>query len=75
VTKQITFWDDGAENNAHISDIGPTQATNFCLIGEVTIAPGWKAGYVLRIQELDGNFMGLNQSTSVVNLGLNTQMS
>ena len=75
VTKQIMFWDDGAESNAYISDIGPTQATNFRLIGEATIAPGWKAGYVLRIQDLDGNSMGLNQSTPVVNLGLNTQMS
>ncbi len=40
VTKQIMFWDDGVERNAYISDIGPTQATNFRLTGAAAIAPG-----------------------------------
>jgi hypothetical protein len=75
VTKQIMFWDDGGESNAYISDIGPTQATNFRLTGEAAIAPGWKAGYMLRIQDLSDNSMGLSQSTSIVDQGLNTQMS
>jgi hypothetical protein len=55
VTKQIMFWDDGTESNTYISDIGPTQATNFRLTGEATIAPGWKAGYLMRIQDLTDN--------------------
>jgi predicted porin len=75
VTKQIMFWDDGGESNAYISDIGPTQATNFRLTGEAVIAPGWKAGYMLRIQDLSDNSMGLSQTTSHVDQGLNTQMS
>ncbi len=75
VTKQIMFWDDGVDRNAYISDIGPTQATNFRLTGEAAIAPGWKAGYLIRIQDLTDNSMGLSQSTSVVNQGLNVQMS
>ena len=52
VTKQIMFWDDGVERNAYIADVGPTQATNFRFTGEATIAPGWKAGYMMRIQDL-----------------------
>ena len=75
VTKQIMFWDDGEEKNDYISDIGPTQATNFRLGGEATIAPGWAAGYLMRIQDLSDNSMGLSQLQSVVDLGPNVQMS
>jgi hypothetical protein len=75
VTKQIMFWDDGVERNAYISDLGPTQATNFRLTGEAAIAPGWKAGYLMRIQDLSDNPMGLSQSTAKVDQGLNVQMS
>jgi predicted porin len=75
VTKQIMFWDDGVERNAYISDIGPTQATNFRITGEATIAPGWKAGYMLRIQDLTDNPMGSSQFVDNTNMGLNVQMS
>lgn len=75
VTKQIMFWDDGVEQNTYISDVGPTQATNFRLSGEATIAPGWKAGYLMRIQDLHDNSMGLSQTTPQVDQGLNVQMS
>lgn len=75
VTKQLMFWDDGAERNVYISDIGPTQATNVRFGGEAQIAPGWTAGYLMRIQDLSDNSMGLNQNISVVNLGPNVQMS
>src|SRR5580704_6563839 len=51
------------------------QATNFRLTGEAAIAPGWKAGYLIRIQDLTDNSMGLSQSVSSVNRGLNAQMS
>ena len=75
VTKQIMFWDDGVERNAYITDIGPTQATNFRFTGEATIAPGWKAGYMMRIQDLTDNPMGSNQDSDSTDLGLNVQMS
>jgi len=75
VTKQIMFWDDGVERNAYISDVGPTQATNFRFTGEATIAPGWKAGYMMRIQDLTDNPMGSSQTTPNTNQGLNVQMS
>jgi predicted porin len=75
VTKQIMFWDDGVEHNAYVQDIGPTQATNFRFTGEATISPGWKAGYLMRIQDLHDNPMGANQNTPSSDLGLNLQMS
>jgi hypothetical protein len=75
VTKQIMFWDDGVERNAYISDVGPTQATNFRFTGEATIVPGWKAGYMMRIQDLNDNPMGSSQTTPNTNQGLNVQMS
>ena len=75
VTKQVMFWDDGADSSAYISDIGPTQATNFRMIGEAKIAPGWTAGYLIRIQDLSDNSMGLSQIKSRVNQGPATQMT
>jgi hypothetical protein len=75
VTKQIMFWDDGAERNAYISDIGPTQATNVRFTGEASITPGWKAGYMIRLQDLSDNPMGSSQSVQNSDLGLNTQMA
>jgi hypothetical protein len=75
VTKQVMFWDDGVERNAYISDIGPTQATNFRLTGEAAIAPGWKAGYMIRIQDLSNNPMGSNQALTSTDQGLNAQMA
>ncbi len=75
VTKQIMFWDDGVESNAYINDLGPTQATNFRVTGEATIAPGWKAGYMMRIQDLTDNPMGSNQDIDSTNMGLNVQMA
>ena len=75
VTKQMMFWDDGVESNAYINDLGPTQATNFRFTGEATIAPGWKAGYMIRIQDLSDNPMGSNQDVDSTDMGLNVQMN
>ena len=75
VTKQVMAWDDGVGSDTYIADIGPTQATNFRLSGQATIAPGWTAGYMIRIQDLTDSTMGLSQLVSNQNLGLDTQMS
>ena len=75
VTKQIMFWDDGAERNVYITDMGPTQATNFRFAGQATIAPGWTTGYMIRIQDLTSNPMALNQNIASAGPGLNVQMS
>jgi hypothetical protein len=74
-TKQIMFWDDGVERNAYISDIGPTQATNLRFTGEASIVPGWKAGYMIRLQDLSDNPMGSTQAVLSTGQGLNVQMA
>jgi hypothetical protein len=45
------------------------------MIGEAKIAPGWTAGYLMRIQDLSDNSMGLSQVRSRVDQGLATQMT
>ncbi len=75
ITKQIMAWDDGVESNVYVSDIGPTQASNFRISGNAKISADWTAGFLIRIQDLNNNPMGLNQFNDNANLGLNTQMS
>jgi hypothetical protein len=75
VSKKIMFWDDGVETNAYITDMGPTQASNFRFSGNARIAPGWTAGYIIRIQDLSSNPMQLNQDVANAGPGLNTQIS
>lgn len=75
LSKQIMFWDDGVERNAYVTDMGPTQASNFRFMGNAKIAPGWSSGYVIRIQDLTSNPMLLDQSTSAAGSGPNIQMT
>jgi hypothetical protein len=80
IAQEITTWDDGVESNTYLHGLGPTQASHIKLNGQATIAPGWTAGYLLRIQDLTGNAFsggpaGVNQFTSTRNDNLNTQMS
>ena len=81
VAQEITWWDDGRESNVYLHGLGPTQATHFKFNGEAEISPGWKAGYLMRIQNLSDNPFGRNgpaamdQSSSTYSQGLNLQMS
>lgn len=83
VAQEITWWDDGGESNAYLHGLGPTQATHVKFTGEAKIAPGWTAGYTLRIQNLDDNPFGrnaatgqaMNQFSADFSQGLNVQMS
>ena len=81
VAQEITWWDDGGESNVYLHGLGPTQATHVKFDGKVQIAPGWVAGYMLRIQNLSDNPFGrsgtdaINQNSADFNQGLNVQMS
>ncbi len=75
VVKQIFAWDDGVESNVYVTDIGPTQATNFRITGQAVISPGWAAGFLIRIQDLSDSTMRLNQFFDDDDQGLNVQMS
>jgi hypothetical protein len=54
VAEQVTYWDDGVEDNVYVTGLGSTLATNVKFTGQATIVPGWTAGYVLHI-EADGS--------------------
>lgn len=83
VAQELTWWDDGAESNAYLHGLGPTQGTHVKFTGQAQIVPGWAAGYTLRIQNLADNPFGrnaatgaaMNQSSADFNQGLNVQMS
>jgi predicted porin len=83
VAQELTWWDDGGERNAYLHGLGPTQATHVKISGEAQITPGWTAGYMLRIQNLDDNpfsrnastGQAMNQASSDFSQGPNVQMS
>lgn len=83
IAQELTFWDDGRERNAYIHGIGPTQASHIKLNGQAVISPGWTAGYMMRIQDLNqnaftggpGGTVGMNQNNPRLDTGLNTQIS
>lgn len=81
VAQEITWWDDGGESNVYLHGLGPTQSTHVKFNGEAEIAPGWKAGYLMRIQNLQDNPFGrsgvaaMDQDSSAFSQGLNLQMS
>jgi predicted porin len=81
VAQEITWWDDGGESNVYLHGLGPTQATHIKLNGEAAISPGWTAGYLMRIQNLEDNPFGRNgaaamdQDSDEFDQGLNLQMS
>jgi hypothetical protein len=64
VAEQVTYWDDGGEDNVYVGGIGTTLGTNVKFTGQATIVPGWTAGYVLHL-EADGSdtLAGTNQNT------------
>jgi predicted porin len=81
VAQELTFWDDGREQNAYLHGLGPTQATNVRFGGKAQIMPGWTAGFLIRIQNLsDDAFgraggVGLDQNNPNLDRGLNTQVA
>ncbi len=82
VAQEVTYWDDGGETNVTLHGLGPTQATHFKVNGQVQIAPGITAGYLIRIQNLTDNPFSrdtsgnaLNQNQDDFSQGLNVQMS
>lgn len=81
VAHEITAWDDGDESNIIVHGLGPTQASHFKLNGQAQIAPGWTAGYLMRIQNLIDDPFGrrgadaMDQNSDDFSQGLNVQMS
>lgn len=81
IAQELTVWDDGKETNAYLHGLGPTQTTHVKFNGQAVIAPGWTAGYMLRLQNLADNPFGragaaaMDQNSDNFDQGLNAQMS
>lgn len=55
VAQQITWWDDGFENNVYVHDLGTTLASHVKFTGSAQIAPEWQAGYVLHLESVSND--------------------
>ena len=83
VAQEVTWWDDGGEQNVYLHGLGPTQATHVKFNGQAQIAPGWTAGYMLRLQNLSDNPFSRGPTGDTMNQnddnglgqGVNVQMS
>jgi predicted porin len=60
VAQQVTFWDDGIEKNAYVSDIGNTLASHVKFTGAAKISPDLSAGYVLHVEVVSNEPLLLN---------------
>jgi hypothetical protein len=67
VSQQVTYWDDGVEKNAYVSDIGSTLNSNFKLLGSAKISPDLTAGYLMQIEVVGNENLLLNQNKSAGN--------
>ncbi len=62
VTQNVMWWDDGHESNVYVTDSGSVSiGTHVKFSGQAQIAPGWSAGYVLNIEIMDNDSLGVNQ--------------
>ncbi len=64
VAEQISWWDDGVEQNTYVGGIGFTLRTNFKLAGEAKISADMSAGYLLHV-ELNTSDPALNMNQNV----------
>jgi hypothetical protein len=70
VSQQVSFWDDGVEKNAYVSDIGSTLNSNFKLTGSAKISPDMSAGYVLHVEVVGNENLFVNANADNANRGL-----
>ena len=64
VSQQVSYWDDGVEKNAYVSDIGSTLNSNFKMLGSAKISPDLSAGYLLHVEVVGNENLFLNQGVS-----------
>jgi hypothetical protein len=62
VAQQVLAWDDGNESNVYITDTGSVSiGTHVRFAGQAQIAPGWTAGYVLKLEAIQNDSLLVNQ--------------
>ncbi len=63
VAQQVMFWDDGIESNVYITDTGSVSiGTHVKFTGQATIAPGYTAGYVMKIEAIQNDSLLVDQN-------------
>jgi hypothetical protein len=67
VGQQVMYWDDGTESNTYVADLGSTLASHVKFTGQAQITPGWSAGYVLQIEAIGSDSLGISQDTPAAN--------
>ena len=77
VGQQVMFWDDGVESNTYVTDLGTTLGSHFKFTGQAQISSEWSAGYVLHIEAISNDSLGVSQNVSDTGgsvLGNSTQL-
>ena len=64
VSQQVLYFDDGVEKNAYVTDIGATLSTNVKFSGSAKISPDLSAGYLLHLESISNDPLGVNQNKS-----------
>lgn len=62
VARELYVWDDGKLSDAYIVDTSTTLATHFKFSGEAQMKPGWKAGFVIHIEQADAGSIFVDQT-------------
>ncbi|MBU1211503.1 MAG: porin [Alphaproteobacteria bacterium] len=64
VAQQVLAWDDGVESNVYITDTGSVSiGTHFAFSGKAQINSEWDAGFLLKIEAMNNDSLGVNQDT------------
>lgn len=63
VAQNITWWDNGEEDNVYVHDSGTTLGSNVKFTGQATIVPGWTAGYVLHMELMGSDSLTMDENT------------
>lgn len=61
VGQQVMWWDDGAESNVYVHDLGSSIGSHVKFSGQATILPGLTAGYVLHLEAISSDSLTINQ--------------
>jgi len=64
VAQNITWWDDGEEDNVYVHDSGTTLGSNVKFTGQATIVPGWTAGYVLHMELMGSDSLTMDENNA-----------
>jgi hypothetical protein len=62
VAQNITWWDNGEEDNVYVHDSGTTLGSNVKFTGQATIVPGWTAGYVLHMELMGSDSLTMDEN-------------